>query len=77
MTFYHSQPLVKFAVAPMLGWTDRHCRFFYRLLTKKALLYTEMFVADTVIYGIHKKLLAFSDEEHPIGIQLGGSDPKK
>ncbi|AQX21304.1 tRNA-U16,U17-dihydrouridine synthase [Bartonella sp. CDC_skunk] len=77
MTFYHSPPLVKFAVAPMLGWTDRHCRFFYRLLTKKALLYTEMFVADTMIYGIRKKLLAFSDEEHPIAIQLGGSDPKK
>lgn len=77
ITFYHSPPLVKFAVAPMLGWTDRHCRFFYRLLTKKALLYTEMFVADTVIHGIRKKLLAFSDEEHPIALQLGGSDPKK
>ncbi|WP_026501131.1 tRNA dihydrouridine(20/20a) synthase DusA [Bartonella clarridgeiae] len=77
MTFYHSPSLVKFAVAPMLGWTDRHCRFFYRLLTKKALLYTEMFIADTVIHGVRERLLAFSNEEHPIALQLGGSDPKK
>ncbi|MBX4335709.1 tRNA dihydrouridine(20/20a) synthase DusA [Bartonella raoultii] len=68
---------VKFAVAPMLGWTDRHCRFFYRLFTKKALLYTEMIVADAVIYGMRKQLLTFDSKEHPIALQLGGSDPQK
>ncbi|MCZ2328299.1 tRNA dihydrouridine(20/20a) synthase DusA [Bartonella sp. F02] len=77
MTLYNSPSLVKFAVAPMLGWTDRHCRFFYRLLTKKALLYTEMIVADAAIHGVREQLLAFSDKEHPIALQLGGADPKK
>lgn len=61
----------------MLGWTDRHCRFLYRLLTKRALLYTEMVVADAAIYGVREQLLAFSDKEHPIALQLGGSDEKK
>lgn len=61
----------------MLGWTDRHCRFFYRLLTKKALLYTEMIVADAVIYGVREQLLALNHQEHPIALQLGGSDPQK
>lgn len=77
MIFYNPPSAVKFAVAPMLDWTDRHCRFFYRLLTKKALLYTEMIVADAVIYGVRKQLLAFNYEEHPIALQLGGADPKK
>ncbi|MCZ2204228.1 tRNA dihydrouridine(20/20a) synthase DusA [Bartonella sp. A05] len=76
MTLYSSPSLVKFAVAPMLEWTDRHCRFFYRLLTKKTLLYTEMIVADAVIHGFREKLLAFSDQEHPIALQLGGADPQ-
>ncbi len=61
----------------MLDWTDRHCRFFYRLLTKKALLYTEMMVADAVIHGVREQLLAFSDKERPVALQLGGADPKK
>ncbi|UTO29234.1 tRNA dihydrouridine(20/20a) synthase DusA [Bartonella harrusi] len=77
MIFYNSPSSVKFAVAPMLEWTDRHCRFFYRLLTKKTLLYTEMMVADSVIHGVRKQLLAFNDKEHPIALQLGGADPKK
>ncbi|MET3590260.1 tRNA-dihydrouridine synthase A [Bartonella silvatica] len=77
MILYGSPQSVKFAVAPMLDWTDRHCRFFYRLLTKKALLYTEMIVADAVIHGVREKILAFSHEEHPIVLQLGGADPKK
>ncbi|EYS91919.1 hypothetical protein X471_00196 [Bartonella bacilliformis str. Heidi Mejia] len=77
MTFYSSPSLIKFAVAPMLDWTDRHCRFFYRLLTKKALLYTEMVVADAIIHGIRGSLLAFNDQEHPVALQIGGSDPKK
>ncbi|WP_375650315.1 tRNA dihydrouridine(20/20a) synthase DusA [Bartonella sp. OT172YNZD] len=77
MIFYNLPSPVKFAVAPMLDWTDRHCRFFYRLLTKKALLYTEMMVADAVIHGVRKQLLAFSDKERPVALQLGGADPKK
>ncbi|EJF85939.1 tRNA dihydrouridine(20/20a) synthase DusA [Candidatus Bartonella washoeensis] len=77
MIFYSLPSSVKFAVAPMLGWTDKHCRFFYRLLTKNALLYTEMIVADAVIHGARKQLLSLNDKEHPISLQLGGSDPQK
>ncbi|WP_455466830.1 tRNA dihydrouridine(20/20a) synthase DusA [Bartonella sp. B39] len=77
MIFYDPPSSVKFAVAPMLDWTDRHCRFFYRLLTKKALLYTEMIVADAVIHGVRRQILALNDKEHPIALQLGGADPKK
>ncbi|GAA5094105.1 tRNA dihydrouridine(20/20a) synthase DusA [Bartonella acomydis] len=61
----------------MLGWTDRHCRFLYRLLTKKALLYTEMIVADAVIHGAREQILALDHKEHPIALQLGGADPQK
>ncbi|CAK01499.1 tRNA dihydrouridine(20/20a) synthase DusA [Bartonella tribocorum] len=77
MIFYNLPSPVKFAVAPMLDWTDRHCRFFYRLLTKKALLYTEMMVADAIIHGVREQLLAFSHKECPVALQLGGADPKK
>ncbi|WP_375681233.1 tRNA dihydrouridine(20/20a) synthase DusA [Bartonella sp. AP60NXGY] len=77
MIFYNLPSPIKFAVAPMLDWTDRHCRFFYRLLTKKALLYTEMMVADAVIHGVREQLLAFSDKECPVALQLGGADPRK
>ena len=65
------------SVAPMMDWTDRHCRFFHRQLTRKALLYTEMVVADAVIQGARERLLGFSPEEHPVALQLGGSDPRK
>ncbi len=61
----------------MLDWTDRHCRYFHRQLTKCALLYTEMVVDDAAIHGNRERLLGFSDEEHPIAVQLGGSDPTK
>jgi len=61
----------------MMDWTDRHCRFFHRLLTKNALLYTEMLTADAVIFGPRERLLAFDPAEHPVALQLGGSDPKK
>ncbi|WP_455474883.1 tRNA dihydrouridine(20/20a) synthase DusA [Bartonella sp. B30(2025)] len=77
MVFYGLPSPIKFAVAPMLDWTDRHCRFFYRLLTKKALLYTEMIVADAVIHGMREQLLSLNHKEHPIALQLGGSDSKK
>ena len=61
----------------MMDWTDRHCRVFHRRLTKRALLYTEMVTADAVIHGDRRRLIGFSDEEHPIALQLGGSDPVK
>jgi len=66
-----------FSIAPMMDWTDRHCRYFHRLLTKHALLYTEMVVADAIIHGDRDYLLGFNDEEHPLALQLGGSDPQK
>ena len=60
----------------MMEWTDRHCRFFHRLLTRQALLYTEMITADAVIHGPRERLLGFDAAEHPVALQLGGSDPK-
>lgn len=59
----------------MMDWTDRHCRFFHRQLTRRALLYTEMVVADAVIHGDRERLLGFDAVEHPVALQLGGSDP--
>ena len=67
----------KFCVAPMMDWTDRHCRFFHRLLTRHALLYTEMVTAEAVLRGDRERLLGFSPEEHPVALQLGGSDAGK
>ena len=67
----------KFSVAPMIDWTDRHCRFFHRLLTKRAVLYTEMIVADAIIHGDREYLLGFDASEHPNVLQLGGSDLAK
>ncbi len=66
-----------FAVAPMIDWTDRHCRYFHRLLTGRALLYTEMVVADAVIHGKRERVLGFDPSEHPVALQLGGSDAVK
>ena len=65
------------SVAPMMDWTDRHCRWFHRKLSKNALLYTEMVVADAIIYGDKDFLISYNPEEHPVALQLGGSDPKK
>ncbi|WP_094507051.1 tRNA dihydrouridine(20/20a) synthase DusA [Brucella thiophenivorans] len=67
----------KFAVAPMLDWSDRHCRYFHRLFSKRTLLYTEMVVADAAIHGPRDRLMGFDAAEHPIALQLGGSDPVK
>jgi tRNA-dihydrouridine synthase A len=67
----------RFCVAPMMDWTDRHCRVFHRGLTKRALLYTEMVTADAIIHGDRERLLGFSSAEHPIALQLGGSGPAK
>src|SRR3989440_1164047 len=66
----------KFAIAPMMEWTDRHCRFFHRLLTRRALIYTEMITTGAVIHGDRARLLAYDPAEHPRARQLGGADPK-
>lgn len=64
-----------FSVAPMLDWTDRHERYFLRLISKQALLYSEMITTGAIIYGDRPRFLEFNTEEHPLAIQLGGSDP--
>lgn len=66
--------LNKFSVAPMLDWTDRHCRYFHRILTKQSLLYTEMVTTGAILFG-KGDYLTFNAEEHPVSLQLGGSDP--
>src|ERR1017187_430874 len=65
----------RFAIAPMMEWTDRHCRFFHRLLTRRALIYTEMLTTGAVLRGDRARLLAFDAFEHPVALQLGGSAP--
>ncbi len=67
------EPDRRFSVAPMMDWTDRHDRFFLRLISRHALLYTEMVTAPAIIHGDRGYLLGFSDEEHPVAVQLGGS----
>ena len=66
----------RFSIAPMMEWTDRHCRFFHRLLTRRALLYTEMITTGAVLRGNRARLLAFDPAEHPVAVQLGGSDAR-
>lgn len=66
-----------FSVAPMMDWTDRHCRAFHRLLTKRATLFTEMVTAAAVVHGPRDRLLAFDPGEEPLVLQLGGSDPEE
>ena len=63
------------SVAPMMDWTDRHCRFFHRLLTRRTLLYTEMVNAGAILHGGTERHLRFNQEEHPVALQLGGSEP--
>ena len=65
----------RLSVAPMMDWTDRHCRFFHRLMTRRAMLYTEMVTAPAILHGPKARLLDFSGEEHPVALQIGGSDP--
>jgi len=67
----------RFCVAPMMEWTDRHCRYFLRLISRRAFLYTEMVTAEAVLYGNRERVLGFSPEEHPVGLQLGGSEADK
>src|SRR5450432_3385350 len=65
----------RFAVAPMMDWTDRHCRVFHRLMTRRARLYTEMLTTGAILHGDRRRLLGFDITEHPVALQLGGSDP--
>jgi tRNA-dihydrouridine synthase A len=67
----------RFCIAPMMDWTDTHCRVLHRLLTRHARLYTEMITAEAVIRGNRARLLAFDASEHPVAIQLGGSEPHR
>ncbi|WEF30714.1 tRNA dihydrouridine(20/20a) synthase DusA [Pseudoduganella chitinolytica] len=66
----------RISVAPMMDWTDRHCRVFHRQITKHTWLYTEMVTTGALVYGDVERHLRFNDEEHPVALQLGGSDPQ-
>ncbi|MEZ5492095.1 MAG: tRNA dihydrouridine(20/20a) synthase DusA [Gammaproteobacteria bacterium] len=65
----------RFSVAPMMDWTDRHERYFLRLISRRAFLYTEMLTSAALVHGDTDRLLLYNEEEHPLGIQLGGSNP--
>ena len=65
-----------FSVAPMMDWTDRHCRVFHRMMTRRARLYTEMITTGAILHGDRRRLLGFDASEHPVALQLGGSDPR-
>jgi len=65
----------RFSVAPMMDWTDRHCRVLHRQLTRHALLFTEMVTSAAIVHGDRERLLGFADLEHPLAVQFGGSDP--
>ncbi len=67
----------RLSVAPMMDWTDRHCRYFLRLFSPRVRLYTEMIVARAILDGDRGRLLAFDSSEHPVALQLGGSDPQQ
>lgn len=73
--FSHVQRAARLSVAPMMEWTDRHCRYLHRLLSHQVLLYTEMVTAPALVRGGALHLLDYSPEEHPVALQLGGSDP--
>ena len=70
------EDLIRFSVAPMMDWTDRHCRAFHRTLSRRARLYTEMVTTGAVIHGVRERIIGFDPAEHPVAVQLGGSDPK-
>ncbi len=68
------RPYARLSVAPMMDWTDRHCRYFHRLLSRQALLYTEMVTTGALLHGDVPRHLRFNEEEHPVALQLGGSE---
>ncbi|NRA88656.1 MAG: tRNA dihydrouridine(20/20a) synthase DusA [Rhizobiales bacterium] len=65
----------RFSVAPMIDWTDKHCRYFHRLLTTQSILFTEMVTTGAIEFGDREKILGYNQQEHPLVLQLGGSDP--
>ena len=65
----------RLSVAPMMDWTDRHCRYLHRLMSRETLLYTEMVTSPALVQGGALHLLDYNPEEHPVALQLGGSDP--
>ncbi len=67
----------RFSIAPMMDWSDHNCRYFWRLLSRKALLYTEMVATGALIHGDRDRFLHFNAEEHPVALQLGGSNPQE
>src|SRR4030088_2790895 len=67
----------RLSVAPMMDWTDRHCRYLHRLFAPHALLYTEMIVAAAIVRGNAVRLLDHDPSEHPVALQLGGCDPEE
>ena len=67
----------QFCVAPMMDWTDRHARYFLRLISARARLYTEMVTAEAVLHGDRDRLLGFDAAEHPLAVQLGGAEPAR
>jgi tRNA-dihydrouridine synthase A len=67
----------RLSVAPMMDWTDRHCRVFHRQMTRRAMLYTEMVTAPAIVHGPKARLLDYAPVEHPVALQLGGSDPRE
>ncbi|SMB89409.1 tRNA dihydrouridine(20/20a) synthase DusA [Deinococcus hopiensis] len=71
----HTLPPHRLSVAPMMDWTDRHCRAFHRTLSRRTLLYTEMVTTGALLHGDRERHLGFSAVEHPVALQLGGSDP--
>lgn len=79
MTHVHPDPTTaaRLSVAPMMDWTDRNCRLFHRLMSRRALLYTEMVTAAAIVHGDRARLLDFDAAEHPVALQLGGSDPSE
>jgi tRNA-dihydrouridine synthase A len=68
-------PAYRVSVAPMMDWTDRHCRYMLRLISRRALLYTEMVTTEAILRGDRKRLLCYDQTEHPVALQLGGADP--
>ena len=76
MDYKHNKINRILSVAPMMDWTDRHCRYFHRLLAPSALLYTEMVTTGAIIHGDADRFLAYNPEEQPVALQLGGSDPE-
>jgi tRNA-dihydrouridine synthase A len=77
MTAMPQAAYARFAVAPMMDWTDRRCRAFHRLMTRRARLYSEMVTADAVVFGPRERLIGFDLTEHPVALQLGGADPAR